>query len=264
LLAAAAQTIRVLHLSDLHLVPRQRRKARWVRRLGRLHPDLVVLTGDSLGSVNAVPGVLQALEPLLRTPGVFVHGSNDYGAPRFRNPFVYLKGPTRDDDRSKALPTAELTRGLTAGGWRDLGNARAVHEVRGTVLSFVGVDDPHVGRDRMPEWSGERGSVHVGVAHAPYTRILAAFRDDGAAVVFTGHTHGGQVRIPGIGALVTNCDLDRKRARGLSGWPGPRPDAPGGEDSTWLHVSAGVGTSPFAPIRFACRPEVTLLELVSR
>ena len=62
---------------------------------------------------------------------------------------------------------------------------------------------------------------------------------------------------------MTNCDLDTRRAKGLHGWPGPRPDQPGGAGSTWMHVSAGLGTSPYAPVRFACRPEATLLTLVA-
>jgi predicted MPP superfamily phosphohydrolase len=263
-LAPGAETIRILHLSDLHLLPRQRRKARWVRGLAGLQPDLVVVTGDNLGSAGAVPGLLDALKPLLRIPGVFVNGSNDYFTPRFRSPFVYFRGSTSDDLRSVELPTATMIRGLVSLGWRDLNNARAVLKVRGTVISFVGVDDPHIGRDRMPGSNGAKGRVHIGVTHAPYARILSAFRDDGVSLTFAGHTHGGQVRVPGIGALVTNCDLDRRRARGLSGWPGSRPDSPGGEASMWLHVSAGVGTSPFAPIRFACRPEAILLEVTSR
>ncbi|GMA86526.1 hypothetical protein GCM10025868_17760 [Angustibacter aerolatus] len=74
--------------------------------------------------------------------------------------------------------------------------------------------------------------------------------------------------MPGYGALVTNCDLDRRRARGLSRWwPGagtvsPRAAAP--RDAAWLHVSAGLGTSPYTPVRFACRPEATLLTLRAR
>jgi predicted MPP superfamily phosphohydrolase len=89
------------------------------------------------------------------------------------------------------------------------------------------------------------------LSHCPEPRVIDAFAADGYALVMSGHTHGGQLRIPGFGALVTNCGLDRRRARGLSRWPG------GG----WLHVSAGLGTSPYAPVRFACPPEATLLTL---
>ena len=258
------EPLRVLHLADFHLTPRQGRKIRWIRGLGSLRPDLVIMTGDNLGGEGSIPVLLDALQPLSGVPGVFVYGSHDYWAPHAQNPFAYFKGPTKAKSGARPVPTGDLTRGLKDLGWADLNNARTALSVEGTRVSFVGVDDPHVRRDRMPDPDASRGVAHLGVVHAPYGRVLEAFRGEGVDLVLAGHTHGGQVRIPVVGALVTNCDLDRRRARGLSGWPGPRPDARGGEGSIWLHVSAGAGTSPFAPVRFACRPEATVLELVPR
>ena len=72
-------------------------------------------------------------------------------------------------------------------------------------------------------------------------------------LLLAGHTHGGQLCLPFKGALVTNCDLDTGRAKGLHRHHG-----------SWLHVSAGLGTSPYAPVRFFCRPEATLLTLTAR
>ena len=73
--------------------------------------------------------------------------------------------------------------------------------------------------------------------------------------IFSGH-HGGQVCVPHYGALVTDCDLDTIRAKGLS-------THTVGNHTSFLHVSAGMGSSPFAPYRFACRPEVTVLTLTA-
>jgi predicted MPP superfamily phosphohydrolase len=122
-------------------------------------------------------------------------------------------------------------------------------------IRFVGLDDPHIGRDEMPSGARQSADLTVGVVHAPYLRALKALADDGAELILAGHTHGGQVCIPGYGALVTNCDLDTRRVKGLSQWP----DAAG----AWLHVSAGLGTSPYTPVRLACRPEATILTLVA-
>jgi uncharacterized protein len=92
--------------------------------------------------------------------------------------------------------------------------------------------------------------------------VLDQFAGDGYDAIFAGHTHGGQLRLPFAGALVTNCDLDTRRASGLHRHPADaEPGTPG---SAWLHVSAGLGTSPFAPVRFCCRPEATLLTLTPR
>lgn len=271
-LPARARPLRVLHLSDLHLVPSQSRKRAWLRDLARLEPDVVVDTGDNLAHMEAVPAVLDALGPLLERPGMFVMGSNDYYAPKPKNPGRYLhrdprsKGSTTEH---RELPTDDLRRGLTDAGWVDLSNRRDSLQVGELRLDLVGVDDPHIHRDRFPARApstAEAGGavLRVGVTHAPYRRILDRMHRDGAELILAGHTHGGQLCVPLYGALVTNCDLDRGRAKGLHGWPGPRPDSMGGEGSRWLHVSAGLGTSPYAPVRFACRPEATLLELVPR
>ncbi|WP_084039166.1 metallophosphoesterase [Demequina sp. NBRC 110053] len=262
MLPAGSKPVRILHLSDLHLTPSQRGKIAWVRSLARFRPDLVVDTGDNLAHPDAVPTVLEALEPLLDVPGVFVHGSNDYYGPTAKNPLNYLRAPTTLHRRAADLDHEALTAGLRARGWLDLNNGRGALDIAGHAVSFVGLADPHLGRDALPAGDGARGGIRMGVVHAPYARALEQLRGDGAQVILAGHTHGGQVCVPGYGALVTNCDLDTRRAKGLHGWPGARPDAPGGGESVWLHVSAGVGTSPYTPIRVACRPEATVLTLL--
>lgn len=270
--------IRLLHISDLHLVPTQARKRAWVRGLADLAPHVVIDTGDNMAHTAALPAVLDALEPLLTVPGAFVMGSNDYFSPKPKNPSRYLlRDPrVRGIADSRTLPAEDLAASFIARGWRDLTNRRDAVVVEGVRLDLVGVDDPHLDRDRFPTPSASRPdaddddaglampTVRLGVTHAPYRRVLDAMTADGADLIVAGHTHGGQLCVPFYGALVTNCDLDRGRAKGLHGWPGARPDRPGGDGSTWLHVSAGLGTSPYAPVRFACRPEATLLELVAR
>lgn len=258
--------LRVLHLSDLHLTPDQTRKQEWLRGLAGLDPDLVVDTGDNLAHHASVPVLLDALGPLLDKSGVFVFGSNDYFSPTLRNPLRYLlpDDGTRHTD-SGQLPWRDLQQELTSRGWVDLTNTRAALEVRGVRVAFAGVDDPHLGYDRLEEVRGPAdpsADLRMGVAHAPYLRVLDRFVADGYDAILAGHTHGGQVCLPGIGALTTNCDLEPDRARGLHRHPAA--SSPGDPHSAWLHVSAGLGTSPYARIRVACRPEATLLTLVAR
>jgi predicted MPP superfamily phosphohydrolase len=258
--------LRVLHLSDLHLTPRQRRKQAWVRELGGLSPDLVVNTGDYLAHRDAVPVVLETLGDLLDVPGVFVFGSNDYFSPTLRNPARYLlpDDGTRHVD-SEPLPFEDLRRGLKEVGWLDLTNRRDSLTVRGTTVAFAGVDDPHLEYDDLDAIAGPAdpsADLRVGVAHAPYLRVLDQLAADGYDAIFAGHTHGGQVCVPGIGALTTNCDLEPARAKGLHRHP--TTSSPGDPSSSWLHVSGGLGTSPYAQIRLACRPEATLLTLTER
>jgi predicted MPP superfamily phosphohydrolase len=252
--------LRLLHVSDLHLTPGQHRKIAWVRSLAALEPDLVVDTGDNLAHVDAVPGALEALAPLLELPGAFVLGSNDYHAPRPKNPAAYLAGPSTVLGDARRLPTSDLVRGLTDAGWLDLDNARTTMTVAGRRVELVGVDDPHLGRDRYLDVSGPADAgadLTLGVTHAPYRRVIDAMTADGADLLLAGHTHGGQLCVPFVGALVTNCDLPVRYASGLHRWRHRR-------NETWLHVSAGLGTSPYAPVRFACPPEATLLTLLPR
>jgi predicted MPP superfamily phosphohydrolase len=268
-LPAGSPALRILQISDLHLVPRQARKIEWVRGLATLAPDLVVNTGDNLAARDAVPAALQAMAPLLDFPGVFVMGSNDFYGPTPKNPTRYLTGRYAEAPPGRIpLPVEDLRAGMVNGGWTDLDNARTVIEVGGVPVELVGTDDPHVHRDRYAAVSAPASStaaLTVGVTHAPYQRVLDPMVTDGARLLIAGHTHGGQLAVPFYGALVTNCDLPTDRAKGLSRWwagAGSASSSQAPDDAAWLHVSAGLGTSPYAPVRFACRPEATLLTLV--
>lgn len=268
-LEPGSRPLRILHISDLHLVPSQQHRIAWVRDLARLEPDLVVNTGDNCSDLDAVPAVLEAFAPLMRFPGCFVLGSNDYYGPKPKNPLRYLRGghPRGAAMGVPELPTAELVAGFAA-HWTDLTNQRARITLRDTPIELVGVDDPHIERDDYAAVAGPAATdvaATIGVVHAPYTRILDAMVADGAGLVLAGHTHGGQVAVPGYGALTSNCDLDTHRAKGVSRWwPGANGissrRAP--QDAAWLNVSAGLGHSKYAPVRFACRPEASVLTLV--
>ena len=254
ILEADAEPLRILHLSDLHMTPDQQRKQRWITALAGTDPDLVITTGDNLAHPAAVPAVLRSLGPLLDVPGAFVFGSNDYFGPVWKNPLSYLL-PSRDYVQGVELPSDDLRASLAASGWADLNNARATLKAGGRSIDLVGVDDPHVSRDDYASVAGPgTADLFLGVTHTPASWILDAMAADGADLVLAGLTHGGQVCVPFVGALATNCDLPRSMAKGLHRLG----------TTSWLHVSAGLGTHPTAPVRFACPPEATLLTLIPR
>lgn len=279
-LAHGADPIRVLHLSDLHMAPWQQAKQDWVRSLADLKPDLIVDTGDNLGHEAGYSGIEYAFERFRGIPGVFVNGSNDYFGPQLKNPLKYFGGPSLiETQRPKKLDIARLHAIFDDLGWSSLNNAAESLDLNGTHLELFGVDDPHIGLDRPelittaiddlrandplseetwpdPVVSTQRSTLTIGVAHAPYQRVLSSFVNHGAQLILAGHTHGGQVCVPGFGALVTNCDIPRKQVKGLSLWNV-------GLRTAYLNVSAGLGTSIYAPVRFACPPEATLLTLTA-
>ena len=254
-LAPGSSPLRVLHLSDIHMRPSQRHKQAWLRELAGWKPDLVVNTGDNLSHPKAVPAVVQSLGDLLSVPGLFVFGSNDYFAPTMKNPAKYL---TDREFRvhGQPLPWQDLRAAFTERGWLDMTHTRRELEVGGLTIAVAGVDDSHINRDRYDTIAGPASpaaNLRLGLTHSPYTRVLDRFAADGYQLIMAGHTHGGQLCLPFYGAVITNCDLDQSRAKGVSRW--------GAE--TALHVSAGIGTSPYAPLRFCCRPEATLLTLIA-
>jgi predicted MPP superfamily phosphohydrolase len=251
--------IRILHFSDLHLTPARKSEIADIKSFAQYKPDLVISTGDFLAHMDAVPVTLDALEPLLDTPGLFVFGSNDYYAPKPKNPLKYLLPDHGERIHGQDLPWPELDLALQARGWKNLNHHRTTISINGTTIEARGTDDAHLEFDDYSLVAGPPADcdISIGVTHAPYLRILKGMSEDGLDAIFAGHTHGGQVRLPWFGgsrALTTNCDLPHWRARGLTQF-GNEP---------YLHVSAGMGTSPFARIRVASPPEVSLVTLTPK
>lgn len=276
---------RILHITDLHMFNRQQFLVDFLHRVAAEEDfDMVVSTGDNLGGADGYPLLVDALEPLFQKPGAFVLGSNDYYSPS-HTPWVSYLDPNHHESAlsrhpgTPDLPWLDMVRLMTEAGWLDLSNQSTAIEVPisrtsgadegsagaegdaepspETLVAMVGVDDPHIHRDRIPpltqQWM-DPSALRLALTHSPYRRVLDEFTRDHADLILAGHTHGGQVRLPGVGALVTNCDIPRSYSRGLALWQA-------GSEGSWLHVSAGLGTSRTAPVRLFCRPEVSILRV---
>lgn len=246
---------RILHISDLHMIPGQRKKVEFVSGLAELEPDLVVNTGDNLSDVAGVPWVLDALGPLLDVPGAFVFGTNDYWAPKPVNPLKYLTGAKREPSYED-LPWEGMRAAFVERGWRDATHQRLEFKAGDVRLALAGVDDPHHDLDDYAAVAGapnQDADLAIALLHAPYRRVLDAFEADGYQLALAGHTHGGQICLPGGRAIVTNADIDRRRASGLHRY-----------GKMWMHVSPGLGTSKYAPVRVFCPPTATLLRVTER
>lgn len=249
----------VLHIADTHLTPPDPRLVAHVRELGDVQVDLVVATGDLLGAVGSEDATVDMLSALTRdgTPGLVVLGSNDLWGPAPRSPLGYFTAP--DARRvGQRLETKRFVDGLQDTGWQVLQDERTTVEAGGRTIGVSGLQDPHRDDTTLPPLGdvarrdGGEADLHLGLVHAPYVAALDLLVEAGADVLLAGHTHGGQVRLPGVGALTANCDLPLDRARGASRWR-----------NRWLHVNPGLGQSCYAPYRFCCRPEATVLHLTA-
>jgi predicted MPP superfamily phosphohydrolase len=258
LLPSGAGQIRILHFSDLHLTPSRKREIADIKSWAALKPDLVISTGDFLSHRDGVEVALNALNELLDLPGLYVFGSNDYYGPRFKNPLSYLRNDDGERRVGEKLPIEQFDSELKRRGWINLNNSRRSIKINEITIEARGTDDAHLELDDYKKVAGSpSGDLSIGVTHAPYKRVLDAMGQDGLDLIFAGHTHGGQVRLPWFGgsrSLATNCDLPNWRSRGLTR----------DESQPWLNVSAGMGFSPFAPLRILCPPEVSLIWLTSK
>lgn len=257
-LAPGSAPLRVLHVSDLHIRTDDARKATWIRGLADLAPDVVVNTGDTISDPAAQERILTALEPLAAFPAVFVPGNNDYYEPsRPRWSAYFTSQPRRSS--GAPMPFGRLATAMVEQGWVDLTHRRDTLTLKdGRTVFLGGLDDPHLRRARYGRIAGVADAdadVRLGVMHSPEPWLLQRFAADAYDLVLAGHTHGGQLRVPFGPPLITNCGIDRARARWLHRWD---------DDRMWFHVCAGLGTNPYTPIRFACRPEASLLTLVPR
>lgn len=248
----------VLHISDVHLVPGQQHRIDFLASLADLPHDVVVATGDLLGAPGAEELAADALAPLTSggRPGLVVLGSNDLYGPVLKSPLAYLTQPER---RVHGVPlaTSRLLERLAEHGYRTLRNEAAIIDSPAGPIGVGGMNDPHLDITVIPPAATVTPPedpdtvARLGLVHAPYTQALDVLVDAGHDVLLSGHTHGGQVRFPPLGAVVGNCDLPLDQVRGPSRYR-----------DRWLHVSPGLGHSRYAPFRFACRPEATLLELI--
>ena len=248
--ATAAGPLTVLHLSDLHFVRRDAGKAAFLSTLPAA--DVTVVTGDFLAEPEAVETTVAAVHAVRgRLGSWFVLGSNDYFVPRPLNYLAYFRGK-RQPRRAERGRAIDLVSQLRADGWDDLTNVRRDVDVNGLPIELLGLDDAHIARHDLrvaPRRSPDR--FGFAVMHSPDSAPETAAL--GYDLLVAGHTHGGQVCLPGVGALVTNCSLPARLVSGMIR-----------VGDAFMSVSPGLGTSKFAPFRFFCRPEATLLELHPR
>ncbi len=292
ILPKESEAVNILHISDLHFRGKKSRwLARWLNNIDLFDVDLVLSTGDNLGAEKVNDEVLSALSRFLKLPGAFVFGSNDYYAPKKKNPLKYffIKSPVEkvENEKNILLDSKGLADSFVEAGWINLNNASGTLSIPQGKIELIGIDDPHIGRgmfsEEYPDFkedsNDDKPIVRIGLAHAPYLNVLSEFERLECNLSCFGHTHGGQLCVPLFGALVSNCDLPPVYASGVfslkeifsyvTGVTGKNISEVVSNNvksvndlKGYASISAGLGTSPMIPLRFSCAPEVSIIRLL--
>lgn len=246
--------LEVLHITDTHFCGHDAKALAFLERLAaRGGFDLVLFTGDLIDSPAGVASAGAAASRFRARVGCFaVLGGHDYAQVDPVRAYVHILRNRPGQVFRGENPADELVRRLEAAGVSVLEDASVeLTAPDGRRFALVALRDAFVSEpDYEAAWQGVGKDVPVIVmAHSP--DVLPEVCARGAGLAFFGHTHGGQVRLPLLGALVTRCSLPRRLASGAFR-----------QRDTVFIVNNGLGTSPIIPYRLLCPPEVTVAELL--
>lgn len=222
----SSELVRILHLSDLHFIGCPGSDFyRCAVELALKQPiDLIVFTGDLIDEPDLLAEAIEILRPLTsHAPCVFILGNHDW-----RYEFEQIR-----DDVEKS-------------GWKCVTVQPLLTTVRGHRMLIAGSEMPWM-REHPPAVTESGCDINLLLSHSPDQFKLA--RQLGYDLMLSGHTHGGQVVLPLIGPVYSPSLYGVSYAAGLFDL-----------GSMTLHVSRGLGAKD--PMRWRCRPEMTVLEVV--
>jgi predicted MPP superfamily phosphohydrolase len=258
--------LEILHLSDFHTTRPQPSLEKFLKeRIGAKTYDMVFLTGDLVDERSGIAPFIRYISHIKARYGIYATwGNHDMLRIRFRDIFLFREGSA--DTIPKSDFREGLQREMEAVGIQVLSDELRVINTGTGKLYILGMDD-FLGSDRLQNWyrHGPRlerirsvlksipddGSLRLVLTHSP--DVIEKLGGLGIDVMFAGHTHGGQIRLPFLGAIFTWSAFQRKYNHGLYRYNG-----------TYLHVNSGLGTSPYTPVRICCPPEVSLIKIKSR
>lgn len=242
--------LRILHISDLHLSKPESHKIEFLRRATDAQYDMIVITGDIFENYSGMEYASQIISRPPRLGTFAVLGNHDYFEYSMMHRTIgrVIRKFRSPKEKRDVQPMIDA---LTAAGIRVLRNeSLTIPEEK---LHIVGIDYPGIAEHELQRLSRQAPADHLVMALVHVPERLERLSRAGVDLAFGGHTHGGQVRIPGWGPLITNSDLPRNEASGLI-WRG----------NTAIHVSRGIGADPRTNFRFFCPPHGSVIELCHR
>jgi len=231
--------VRIVHLADLHVSADGKREKRLVEAVNSLRPDLILITGDVAQFYAGTEAARAVVSRMRARYGTFmVLGDADYANRR---------------DHCRYCHEADLRTIQASPPFRVLRNGYAVVHAEGREIIIAGVDDPSGPcAGRFPALPPAIPETTLRILLSPSPLVFPEAKERGYDLVLTGDTHGGQVRIPGIGPFYRALPSARY---GFEGWVV--------EGATAMFINRGFGTS-YLPFRFACPPAVVAFEETSR
>ena len=241
--------ISILHLSDIHFIKTPGSKRRFFQKLSMLNPDLIFLTGDIIDNNEGIDTAVRFISGLRARYGTFlVLGNHEYYDYQWLDNVRYHVGlsKTSATRNNVSLFIAELKKI----GVHVLVNEPMRLEVHGNPVFIGGTDDPVTQRVDFERTLHGMGPQSLNILLAHHLDALLKLSHHGVDLVFSGHTHGGQIRLPFLGPIVCETKLPRRYVEGLHEYKGMT-----------VFVSRGLGTGRSLFPRFFCRPEAIFFEL---
>jgi len=232
-LASFFDGLRVVQISDLHINRFGSREEELVHLIEKIDPNLILITGDFLSRNSD-------LEPAVEVVGRITKNRNA----------IAILGNADHEFRDKKVDTAKLVDSLRKKGVTVLVNRSIKLKSKADSIFVIGLDDNYLWKDDFFAATANLplSGTKILLAHSP--DIVTKVNLEGINLVLSGHTHGGQVKLPFVGAIHTNrvCNSVFKFVNGLYRY-----------QNSNLYVNRGIGTS-FFPLRFLSRPEVTIFK----
>ena len=238
----------ILHLSDIHFKGHVARDSTLRKILNSGVADIILITGDFITGNEDIDPVIDYLRDIRARDGVYgILGNHDYVLSTIYHHARYLV-------TKNIIPNdwKRLLRSLEKINIKMLINQYAVVKTRGTKVFIEGTDDPYLGTPKIADVDLEyiSSNLKILMSHSPdilYSKEMQKKKFD---ILLSGHTHGGQIRLPRIGPVATATKFaTRREAYGLYK-----------RQNMYVNVSAGIGRSAL-PIRINCPPEVSILRL---
>lgn len=244
-----ARPIRILHLSDIHFAGPNPPLTRFFDRLAAEKVDFVFITGDIIDCAEGIPRAVEHFRKLKPAHGIFaVFGNHDYYD--YTLPDAFLHNFPGQPHPKALNPANEFQRGLEKIGVKVLKNETVEVDFSGTPLLIHGLDDATTGRANIRKAMNNFNPAKVNLL---LTHTVDVFLDIGENEIdfsFSGHSHGGQIRLPWIGPVITHTMMGRPYASGIVRVQG-----------AVCSISRGMGSGRYLFLRLLCRPEAIIINI---